>query len=114
MRDLVWLGGSLDDISDFPIDVKRAFGYALRLVQKGEMPRSAKPLAQFGAGVFELRDAYAGDAYRAVYAVKLEKAVYVLHAFKKKSKSGIAISREDVGTIAARLKRAKDIDGEQA
>jgi len=110
MRDLVWIGSSLDDVSAFPPDVKRAFGFGLREVQKGVTPSMAKPLTQFGSGVFELREAFAGDAFRTVYAVKLERAVYVLHAFKKKSKSGIAMPREDIAVIEMRLKRAQEID----
>lgn len=110
MRDLIWMGSSLDDLSAFPADVKRTFGFALREVQKGTTPAVAKPLRQFGVGVYELRDAYEGDAFRVVYAVKLEKAVYVLHAFKKKSKSGIAMPREDILRIERRLRRARDID----
>ena len=113
MRDLVWIGDSLEDLSDFPAEVKRAFGFALREVQKGVTPSVAKPLKQFGTGVFELREPYAGDAFRTVYAVKLENAVYVLHAFKKKSKSGIAMPREDIALIEQRLKRAREIDRAQ-
>ena len=110
MRDLTWMGSSLEDLSAFPVEVKRAFGFALREVQKGITPGMARPLKRFGSGVFELRDPFAGDAFRAIYAVKLEKAVYVLHAFKKKSKSGIAMPREDIATIERRLKRAQEID----
>ena len=57
MRILRWLGSSLDDLSAFPPDVKRAFGHALREVQKGETPLAAVPLTQFGAGVYELKEA---------------------------------------------------------
>lgn len=110
MRCLVWMGGSLDDMPAFPAGVKQAFGFALREAQKGVTPKIAKPLKQSGAGLYELRLPFAGDAYRAVYAVKLEKAVYVLHAFKKKSKSGIAMPREDIQLIERRLKRAREID----
>lgn len=110
VRDLIWIGGSLEDLSAFPADVKRAFGFALREVQKGVTPRMAKPLKQFGSGVFELRESYVGDAFRTVYTVRLEKMVYVLHALKKKSKSGIALPREDVALIERRLKRAREID----
>ena len=101
MRRLRWIGSSLDELSAFPKDVKRAFGYFLRQVQIGATPPSAKPLRQFGAGVFELRDAYQGDAYR---------AVYVLHAFKKKSTKGIGLPKPDVALIEDRLKRAQAID----
>ncbi|MCC6468456.1 MAG: type II toxin-antitoxin system RelE/ParE family toxin [Alphaproteobacteria bacterium] len=110
MRRLRWIGSSLDELSAFPKDVKRAFGYFLRQVQIGATPPSAKPLRQFGAGVFELRDAYQGDAYRAVYVVKLVNAVYVLHAFKKKSTKGIGLPKPDVALIEDRLKRAQAID----
>ncbi len=110
MRDLIWMGSSLEDLSSFPKDVKRAFGHGLREVQKGLTPPTAKPLPQFGTGIFELRDAFEGNAYRAVYAVRLVKAVYVLHAFKKKSKSGKAIPRPDIKTIERRSKNAHDID----
>jgi phage-related protein len=99
------MGSSLDDLSAFPADIKRAFGFALREVQKG-----ATPLAQFGSGVFELRERLAGDAYRSVHVVSLRSAVYILHAFKKKSKSGKAMPREDIATIAQRLKRARAIN----
>ena len=110
MRDLTWMGSSLEDLSAFPADVKRAFGFALREAQKGVTPKQARPLKQFGTGVFELREPFEGDAFRAVYAVKLERAVYVLHAFKKKSKSGIAMPREDIALIEQRFKRAQGID----
>ena len=105
MRDLMWIGNSLEDLAAFPAEVKLAFGFQLREVQKGVTPGAAKPLKQFGSGVFELR-----DAFRAVYAVKLGKAVYVLHAFKKKSKSGIAMPHKDIALIEQRLKRAREID----
>lgn len=113
MRIIRWLGSSLDDLSDFPADVKRAFGFALREVQKGETPPSAAPLTQFGSGVYELKESHDGDAYRSVYVVKLKSAVFVLHAFKKKSKSGKAMPREDITVIEQRLKRAKELDAEE-
>ena len=104
------MGSSLDDLSAFPADIKRAFGFALREVQKGATPSGAASLAQFGSGVFELRERLAGDAYRSVHVVSLRSAVYILHAFKKKSKSGKAMPREDIATIAQRLKRARAIN----
>ncbi|TAK99132.1 MAG: addiction module toxin RelE [Rhodospirillaceae bacterium] len=113
MRDLKWLGSSLDDLSAFPADVKRAFGFALREVQKGETPPSAAPLTQFSVGVCELKESYDGDAYRSVYVVKLKSAVFVLHAFKKKSKSGKAMPREDIAVIEQRLKRARELDEQE-
>lgn len=110
MRGHRRLGSSLDDLSAFPTDVKRGFGFSLRQVQAGVTPPSSKPLRQFGAGVYELRDALQGDAYRAVYVVRLVKAVYVLHAFKKKSTSGIGMTKRDIATIEERLVRAQKLD----
>ena len=69
-----------------------------------------KPLTQFGSGVFELRERFDKNAYRLVYAVSLKKAIYVLHAFIKKSKSGLP--KPDAELIEARLKRAHIVDAE--
>ena len=107
MRDIRWLGSSKEDLSVFPREVRQVFGRALFGVQNGETPEIAKALPQFGAGVFELRDAFTGNAYRAIYVVKLAKAIYVLHAFMKKSKSGRSIPHEDIRTIELRLKQAR-------
>ena len=71
-----------------------------------------KPLPQFGTGVLELRERFDRNAYRLMYVVKLKKAVYVLHAFMKKSKSGIGIPKPDAELIEARLKRARALDAE--
>lgn len=113
MRTIRWLGSSLDDLSAFPPDVKRAFGHELREVQKGETPLGAVPLTRFGSGVYELKESNDGNAYRSVYAVKLKSAVFVLHVFKKKSKSGKAMPREDITLIEQRLKRARELDAEE-
>jgi phage-related protein len=104
------MGSSLDDLSAFPPDVKRAFGFALREVQKGNTPHGAMPLTQFGSGVFELKERLTGDAYRSVYVISLRSAIYVLHAFQKKSKSGRAMPRGDIAVIEQRLKRARQLD----
>jgi phage-related protein len=85
----------------------------LRQVQDGETPLDIKPLTQFGTGVFELRERFDKNAYRLVYVVNLRKAVYVLHVFMKKSKSGIGLPRHDAQLIEARLKRAHSADAEE-
>jgi phage-related protein len=79
-------------------------------VQNGETPLDFKPLARFGSGVFELRERFEKDADRLVYVVKLRKAIYVLHAFIKKSKFGIELPKPDAELIEARLKRAYATD----
>ena len=81
-------------------------------MQDGETPLDMKPIAQFGTGVFELRERFDKNAYRLVYVVNLEKAIYVLHAFMKKSKSGIGLPRQDVELIETRSKRAHTLDAE--
>ena len=72
-----------------------------------------KPLPQFGTGVHELRDSFDRNAYRVVYVVNLGKALYVLHAFMKKSKSGIGLPRPEVALIETRLRRARELDAEE-
>ena len=111
-RPVIWVGGSKDDISALPGPVKASLGHRLRQVQDGETPLDMKPLAQFGTGVFELRESFDQNAYRLVYVVNLKKAVYVLHAFMKRSKSGIGLPKPDAELIAARLKRAFSLDAE--
>ncbi len=79
-------------------------GVALFVVQVGGTPESAKPWKGLGPGVYELVEDHRSDTFRAVYTVRLGDAVYVLHAFQKKSKSGIATPRPDVKLIEKRLK----------
>ena len=86
--------------------------YRLRQVQEGKTPLDCKPLPTFGTGVLELRERQGGNAFRVVHVVSLERAVYVLHAFMKKSKSGIGLPRPDAALIEARLKRARILDAE--
>lgn len=95
-----------------PGPVKASFGHRLREVQNGEMPLDSKPLRNLGRGVYELREQFEGNAYRVVYTVGLKKDVYVLHAFIKKSKSGIGTPKPDVELIRARFKQACTIDAE--
>lgn len=79
-----WVGSSREDIREFPEEVKNDIGFALREVQQGKKPASAKPLKGFkGAGVLEIIEDYRTDTYRAVYTVKFSEVVYVLHCFQK-------------------------------
>jgi phage-related protein len=111
-RALIWIASAKDDVSALPAPVKASFGHRLNEVQEGRMPLDAKPLPQFGTGVLELRERYDGNAYRLMYVVALKKAIYVLHAFMKRSKSGIGLARQDVELIEARLKRTRALDAE--
>lgn len=105
-RPLNWVGSSKADYMDFPEAVKDDMGYALALAQAGEKHPQAKPWKGEGAGVYEIFDNHDGDTYRAIYAVRFEKAVYMLHAFQKKSPTGIKTAKHDVEVVNKRLKDA--------
>ncbi|MED5603502.1 type II toxin-antitoxin system RelE/ParE family toxin [Alloalcanivorax sp.] len=101
---LYWEGSSKKDFKAFPIDVQKDMGVGLFVVQLGGTPDSSKPWKGLGPGVYELVEDRRGDTFRAVYTVRVGDAVHVLHAFQKKSKSGIATPRPDVKLIERRLK----------
>ncbi len=114
MRQLIWIGSSLEDLRAFPDEVKRTMGYALHLAQMGGKHPDARPLRGFGgAGVLELVDDLAGNTYRVVYTVRYPVAVYVLHAFQKKARRGIATPRQEIELIRARLRRAQQHDAQR-
>jgi phage-related protein len=104
-KPLVWRGASKTDFMAFPRTVQREMGYALFLAQIGERhPTRAKTLSGFGgATVIEVKESYDGNAYRAVYTVRYADAVYVLHAFQKKSKKAIATPKTAMDLIQRRL-----------
>jgi phage-related protein len=104
---LLWLGSSKRDLLAFPEVVKGDIGVALSVAQFGGKHPSAKPWKGEGAGVFEVVELYRGDTFRAVYTVRFSSVVYVLHAFQKKSPSGVRTARTDVELIARRLKMAQ-------
>ena len=84
-------------------------GFSLWQAQLGSKHHSAKPLKGFGgAGVLEVAEDFDGDTYRTVYTVRLADAIYVLHAFQKKSKRRIAMPKKEMDLIKERLKRARD------
>ena len=106
-RPLRWIGSSRKDYGNFPQAVQEAFGFGLYLAQTGQHPLGAKPLKGLGSGIVELVEAYDGDAFRAVYTVRFETAVYVLHCFKKKSKTGIKTPQSEIELIKRRLRDAE-------
>jgi phage-related protein len=107
-KPLEWIGSSHKDLMALSADVRRLFGYALSLAQAGDQHDAAKVLKGFGgAGVLEVVEDDVGGTYRAVYTVKFAEAVFVLHCFQKKSRSGIATPKEDIAIIRARLKIAE-------
>jgi len=106
-KPLIWIGSSRKDLQSLPKEVQRFFGFALDFAQRGEKHDDAKVLKGFGgAGVLEVVEDDIGGTYRAVYTVRFSEAVFVLHAFQKKSKHGIATPKEDIDIIKNRLKVA--------
>ncbi len=112
-KPLIWVGGSKKDLMALPGEVRKFFGHALDFAQCGHQHSAAKVMKGFGgAGVLEVVEDDIGGTYRAVYTVKFEEAVFVLHCFQKKSKRGIATPKEDMDIIRARLKMAEAIEKE--
>ncbi len=107
-RPISWLKVARKDFAAFPEGAQVALGRALTIVAEGGYPDTAKPLKGFGAGVFELALRFRTDAYRVVYAVQIGQDVWVLHAFQKKSKTGIKTPKAETDLIHERLKRLKE------
>jgi phage-related protein len=112
-RKLEFIGDSREMICSFPQTVKRRVGYAIRFAQASLKHEHAKPLKGLGPGTFEIVEDFSGDTYRAVYTVRLKHAIYVLHAFQKKSKKGIKTPKKEMDLIKARFKIAQEIDDER-
>jgi phage-related protein len=107
-RPVIWVGSSRRDLRGFPREVRREIGQALYTAQQGETDPSAKPLRGFGGGsVLEIVADQEGGTWRAVYTVRYREAIYVLHAFQKKSKRGIATPKKDIDLIRRRIADAE-------
>jgi phage-related protein len=113
MKRLIFVGDSHRILSEFPEPVQSHVGYALYEAQIGNKSPDAKPLKGFTGGVLEVVSDHRGDTFRTVYTVRLERAVYVLHAFQKKSKHGIATPKNEIDLVKQRLQRAIEIDRDQ-
>ena len=113
-KPVVWMGSSRKDLKTFPEDVQANIGYALFAAQCGEEYASVKALKGFGGrSVLEIVAPHAGDTYRAVHTVRFREAVYVLHAFQKKSKAGIATPKYEIDLIRRRLVEAEQYHKER-
>lgn len=108
MKEAHFIGSSLADWRGMPGEVQDVLGYALHLLEAGEIPPNAKYYKGLGSGVWELRDDFKKDTYRAVCVVRYADGVYVLHCFQKKSKSGIGTPKADQFIIESRLKELED------
>jgi phage-related protein len=109
MRKVSWVKAALKDFRTFPQAVQEQFKFALEIAAVGQMADTAKPMKGFQAGVFEIAIAYRSDAFRTVYAVKLGKDLWVLHAFQKKSTQGIKTPKHEIDLIRDRLQRLKEM-----
>ena len=110
LKPLYWVGSSKRDLLSLPEPVVDFFGYALYLAQDGKKHGQAKPLKGFGsAGVLEVVEEWDRSTYRAVYTVRFEGVVFVLHMFQKKSKRGVATPKADIDLIRERLKVAEQV-----
>jgi phage-related protein len=108
LRPVVWLGSSRRDLRTMPEQVRRDIGQALYTAQQGETDPAAKPLKGFGGTrVMEIVERDRSGTYRAVYTAQVGDAIYVLHAFQKKSKRGIATPKQDIDLIRRRLAEAE-------
>jgi phage-related protein len=117
IRSHVSVGGSLKDFRSFPDEVKAEMGYALFVAQFGGRHRSVKTLKGMGgAGVVEIVEDFRGDTFRTIYTVRFSSAVYVVRAFQKKSKHGIATPASEMRLIEQRLREAErmHLEGEDA
>lgn len=108
MKSLVWIGSSLKDLQDMPVEVKKEFGHALREIQKGRNPGNTKPLRHLGeSGISEVVVDEREGTFRTIYTVELKDLIVVLHVFQKKSKKGIATPKKEIDLVLQRLKQAR-------
>jgi phage-related protein len=110
-RPVQWIRAARKEFETFPQGAQIELARALTVVAEGGHPDIAKPLKGFGSGVLELALRFHGDAYRVVYALRLggADAVWVMHAFQKKSKTGIKTPKTEIDLIDERLRRLKEM-----
>ena len=109
LRPVVWMGNSKRNIQSFPLGAQKLIGDELQLIQFGGMPKDAKPFKGVGSGVFEIAIRHDTDAYRTAVAVQLGSKIYVLHAFQKKSRKGIATPPHEIDLITQRYLDLKEL-----
>lgn len=111
---LRWVGPSRKELKEFPEEVQKVMGYAIFLAEIGGRHPDAKPLkGHKGASVLEVVEDFDTDTYRTIYTVGFEKALYVLHAFQKKSKKGIATPKHTLDLVEDRLREAERLYREE-
>ena len=106
-KPLVWIGSSRRDLKSFPEAAHDRIGFALYLAQIVSRHRDSKSLVGIGSRVTEVITDVGGDTFRTIYTVQFRLAIYVLHVFHKKSKSGIAAPLAEINLVRSRLKAAE-------
>lgn len=109
MRKVSWIKGAEKDFRKFPLGAQEEAADALSQVAEGDTPEIAKPLHGLGSGVWELTIRQRGNAFRVVYALQLGEDIWVVHAFQKKSTSGIATPKHEIDLVRERIKRLKEV-----
>ena len=108
-RPISWIRAARKDFEDFPEGARLEILRALTIAAEGGKADIAKPLQGFESGIFEIALTYRRDAYRVVYALQLDTDIWVVHAFQKKSKTGIKTPKQEIDLVRARLKRLKEM-----
>jgi phage-related protein len=108
LKPVEWTGSCRKDLREFPEPVRRKVGYALYRAQEGKTSADAKLMKGLGPGVVEIVADHGRNAYRAVYTVRFARAIYVLHVFQKKSKTGTATPKQEIDLIRRRLTTAAE------
>ena len=106
LKKIIWVGDSLKNLREFPEAVKDSFGYSLHKVQQGTVPKQTKPLRGLKPTIMEMVSDYDTNTYRAIYTIKIDSTIYVLHCFQKKSKRGIKTPKQEMDLIKQRLRDA--------
>lgn len=113
-KPITWMGSSKKDLRGFPAEVRREIGTALFWAEQGQLHPAAKFMKGNLREVTEIVSNYEGDAFRAMYTMRIGDEVYVLHAFQKKSKKGIATPQHELDVIEGRLKAARQLHTRRA
>jgi len=108
MREIIWIKAALKDFQTFPSRVQERVKDALAIASYGQKSDIAKPMKGLGSGVYEIALPYRTDAYRVVYAVQIDDAIWVVHVFQKKSNKGISTPQREIDLIKSRLRKIKD------
>lgn len=107
-RTISWVKPALKSFRAFPEGAQRQIARALEIAAHGEKADIAKPMHGLGSGIFEVALAYRSNAYRVVYALQLDEDIWVVHAFQKKSTTGIKTPKQEIDLIRERIKRLKE------